>query len=155
MNRKVLRPRPDSAHWLHKNCGSRTGFFNSFARNHVYRSDQQSLKNRSMRKSRIDSEFALIAVIFIDYKNRLGFFDVYNWLLIAAIISPVPIMCIYLVGFRSDFHSWKPGQKPTVHSRCTTSTVKATVFTRYLNEIQTCGDHVHEQIVRKPNVPRE
>ncbi|EYB91075.1 hypothetical protein Y032_0211g2216 [Ancylostoma ceylanicum] len=100
MNRKVLRPRPDSAHWLHKNCGSRTGFFNSFARNHVYRSDQQSLKNRSMRKSRIDSEFALIAVIFIDYKNRLGFFDVYNWLLIAAIISPVPIMCIYLMYYQ-------------------------------------------------------
>ncbi|RCN46523.1 hypothetical protein ANCCAN_07382, partial [Ancylostoma caninum] len=40
--------------------------------------------------------FAIVAVVYVDFKNQLGFFDVYNWILIAAILSPVPIMCIYL-----------------------------------------------------------
>ncbi|KAL6732515.1 hypothetical protein Aduo_003267 [Ancylostoma duodenale] len=44
--------------------------------------------------------FSLIAVIYIDYLSQLGFFDVYNWILIAAILSPVPIMCIYLMYYQ-------------------------------------------------------
>ncbi|EYC15680.1 hypothetical protein Y032_0036g3293 [Ancylostoma ceylanicum] len=46
-----LGPAPESAQWLLQNRVSKTEVFGGFERNHLYHSDQQSLKIHLMRKN--------------------------------------------------------------------------------------------------------
>ncbi|CAJ0595807.1 unnamed protein product [Cylicocyclus nassatus] len=47
--------------------------------------------------------FSMIALIYEEsFEGNLETLDVYNWLLIAAILSPVPIMLVYLMYYQSS-----------------------------------------------------